>query len=319
MFVEEGRVRTHQEVMRRRFSKLPPMRFAVEAGTHSPWVSRLLKEVGHEVFVANPGKLRLIFENPTKSDKVDSRYLARVAALDPGLLSPIQHRGAAAQADLARLRSRDALVRVRTQLINHVRGIVKSHGERLPSCSSKSFADKVTPLLPEPLREGLLPVLETLRSVNAQIQVLDSQIEAIAAERYPECAVLTQVPGVATLTALAFVLTLEDPLRLKNSRAAGAFLGLVPKRRGSGNSDPQLRITKRGDPYCRRLLVGSAHYILGPFGPDCDLQRYGLRIAERGGANAKKRAAVAVARKLAVLLHHLWRTGSDYQPLLEAA
>lgn len=318
-FVEERRVRTHPETMRSFFSQLPPMRIALEAGTHSPWVSRMFEELGHEVFVANPRKLRLIFKNPTKCDKVDARYLARVAALDPGLLAPIQHRGARAQADLASLKSRDMLVRTRTQLINHVRGLVKSHGERLPSCSTPAFADKVASKLPEPLRGSLEPVLEVLRSVNDQIRQLDTRIEELAATRYPDSAALHQVPGIGPMTALAYMLTMESPQRLPNSRAAGAFFGLVPKRKASGARDPQLRITKQGDPYVRRLLVGSAHYLLGPFGPDCDLRRYGERIAERGGANAKKRAVVAVARKLAVVLHHLWRTGESYQHFSAAA
>ena len=318
-FVEERRVRTHPETMRRHFAKLPPMRIAIEAGTHSPWVSRMLEELGHEVIIANPRKLRLIFENPTKSDKVDARYLARIAALDPWLLAPIRHRGAQAQADLSVLRSRDILVQTRTRLINHMRGIVKSHGERLPSCSASAFVNKVAAVLPQPLRHSLEPVLEALRSVNEQIRRLDTRIEELSEERYPETSALHQAPGVGKLTALAYVLTMEDPKRLPNSRAAGPFFGLVPKRSASGTKDPQLRITKQGNPYVRRLLVGSAHYILGPFGPDCDLRRYGLRISERGGANAKKRAVVAVARKLAVLLHHLWRTGEVYEPLLEAA
>ena len=318
-FVEERRVRTHPETMRNYFAQLPATRIALEAGTHSPWVSRMLDELGHEVIIANPRKLRLIFENPTKSDKVDARYLARVAALDPGLLAPIRHRGVQAQVDLASLKSRDVLVRTRTRLINHVRGLVKSHGERLPSCSTSCFADKVAADLPEPLRVCLDPVLEILRSLNEQIRQLDARIEALAEQTYPETWALDQVPGVGPLTALAYVLTMEDPDRVPNSRAAGAFFGLVPKRKASGARDPQQRITKQGDPYLRRLLAGSAHYILGPFGPDCDLRRYGLRIAERGGTNAKKRAVIAVARKLAVLLHHLWRTQQPYEPFLEAA
>lgn len=318
-FVEERRIRTHPETMRSFFSQLPPMRIALEAGTHSPWVSRLLEELGHEVVVANPRKLRLIFENPTKSDTVDARYLARLAALDPGLLAPIRHRGARVQADLASLKSRDILVRTRTRLINHVRGLVKSHGERLPRCSTPAFADKVPTDLPESLRDTLEPVLDVLRSLNQQIKRLDTRITELATNDYPETAALQQVPSIGPLTALAYVLTMESPHRLPNSRAAGPFFGLVPKRKASGSRDPQLRITKQGDPYMRRLLVGSAHYLLGPFGPDCDLRRYGERIAERGGDNAKKRAVVAVARKLAVLLHHLWRTGKVYQPFHKAA
>ncbi len=117
------------------------------------------------------------------------------------------------------------------------------------------------------------------------------------------------------MTALSFVLVLEDSGRIENSRSVGPFLGLTPKRDQSGQTDKQLRITKAGNAYLRRLLVQCAQYILGEFGPDCDLRRFGLKLAERGGKNAKRRAVVAVARKLAVVMHHLWKVGGDYDPL----
>jgi len=210
------------------------------------------------------------------------------------------------------LRSRDAIVRSRTLLINHVRGIVKSSGARLPSCSADSFAHKAAPAIPERLRTALLPILETIGSLTHQIHKFDEQIERLCQDRYPETKLLHTISG--RLTALGYILTLETPDRFRRSREVGPALGLVPRRDQSGDQDPQLRITKIGDAYLRRLLVGSAQYILGPFGPDCDLRRWGLKLAERGGKNAKKRAVVAVARKLAVLLHHLWKTGEIYDP-----
>jgi len=315
--VEESRVATTEPALRQRFSGCPRMRIALETGTHSPWVSRVLADCGHEVVVANSRKLRLIYENRRKSDKVDALYLARVARLDPRLLAPVQHRGQAAQKDLALLRSRDALVRTRTLLINHVRGLVKSLGGRLPNCSSPSFQKRVTESIPQPLEAGLLAVIETIASVTETIKRLERRLEAVAEQSYPETKLLRQVRGVGPITSLAFVLTIEDPKRFGKSRAVGPFLGLVPGRKSSGKSDPQMRITKEGDAFLRRLLVNAAHYILGPFGPDCDLRRFGLKMACRGGKNAKKRALVAVARKLAVLLHHLWRRAEVYEPLYQ--
>ena len=129
---------------------------------------------------------------------------------------------------------------------------------------------------------------------------------------------MRQVEGIGPLTALTFVLTLEDPYRFEKSRSVGAYLGLVPATDQSGDRDPQKRISKEGDEMLRKLLVGSAHYILGPFGSDSDLRRHGEKIASRGGKNAKKRAAVAVARKLSVLLHSLWVSGEVYDPLHNA-
>ena len=312
--IEEIRIPTSKASFQRKFSGLPPARVAMEVGTHSRWASHLLKELGHEVLVANARKLRAIYDNPRKGDRADAETLARLARVDPDLLFPIHHRSPQAQADLAIIRSRDALVRSRTLLINHVRGIVKSSGSRLPSCSAHSFSKKVEPSIPDPLRPALLPLLETIGSLTQQIRAYDRQIETLCRMQYPETCSLQQVSGVGALTALAFVLTLEDPTRFAKSREVGPALGLVPRRDQSGDRDPQLPITKTGNAFLRRLLVGSAHYILGPFGPDCDLRLWGLQLAERGGKNAKKRAVVAVARKLAVLLHFLWKSGEIYDP-----
>jgi Transposase and inactivated derivatives len=315
--VEESRVATTESALRQRFSGCGRMRIALETGTHSPWVSRVLADCGHEVVVANSRKLRLIYENRRKSDKVDALYLARLARLDPKLLAPVEHRGAAAQNDLALLRSRDALVATRTLLINHARGLVKSFGKRLPKCSSRAFQKRVAESIPQPLGPGLQTIVETIASVTEAIKQLERRVEAVAEQSYPETKLLRQVGGVGPITSLAYVLTIEDPKRFSKSRSVGPFLGLVPGRMSSGDSEPQMRITKEGDPFLRRLLVNAAHYILGPFGPDCDLRRFGLKMAARGGKNAKKRALVAVARKLAVLLHRLWRWAEIYEPLYQ--
>lgn len=313
--LEEGRIATAAAALRTRFGGTERARFVLEAGTHSAWVSRLLRDLGHEVIVANPRRLRLIYGTDRKNDRVDAQYLARLGRLDPELLAPIEHRSEDAQVDLAVIRSRGALVRTRAALVNHVRGVVKSSGGRLPACSTPSFARKARESIPEALRPALEPVLDTLGELNQRIRAYDKKIEELAAESYPETGSLRQVSGVGALTALSFVLTLESPDRFKNGRAVGAYLGLCPRQNDSGDSEPELRITKSGSPMLRSLLVGSAHYILGPFGPDSDLRRWGLEIAARGGKNAKKRAVVAVARKLATLLYSLWRTGEVYEPL----
>ena len=316
--IEESRLPTTKTSFQRKFSTFQPCRIAMEVGAHSRWTSHLLRELGHEVLVANARKLRAIYHNPRKDDRADAETLARLARLDPALLSPIHHRSPQAQADLAVLRSRDALVRSRTLLINHARSIVKSSGARLPSCSADSFAHKVAPDIPEPLHPALLPILGTIASLTQQIREYDRQIEQLCQDPYPETKLLRKISGVGPLTALGYILTLENPDRFRRSREVGPALGLVPRRDQSGDNDPQLRITKTGDSYLRRLLVGSAQYILGPFGPDCDLRHWGLKLAERGGKNAKKRAVVGVARKLAVLLHHLWKTGEVYDPFYQS-
>lgn len=313
--IESGRVQTTKSTFEKWFRNCETARIVMEAGTHSPWVSRLLADCGHEVLVANPRKLALITQNDRKDDPVDAELLARLGRVDPQLLSPIEHRGGQAQADLAVIRARDALVAARTQLVNHVRGAVKSLGSRMPSCSTRSFAQKAALQLPTELRFALEPLLEVIGAMTQQINGYDRQIEDACREKYPETELLRQVTGVGAVTSLAFVLTLENPHRFARSRSVGSFLGLGPGKDKSGAQDPELHITKGGDQLLRRLLVGSAQYILGPFGPDCDLRRWGLKLASRGRKNAKKRSVVAVARKLAVLLHRLWAGSEVYEPL----
>jgi transposase len=274
-----------------------------------------MKELGHEAIVAQASKVRLIGQSRKKDDRLDARTLARLARIDPELLGPIQHRSARAQADLIMIRARAGLVRSRTALINAARGFTKSYGERLRGCSARNMDAEKRKGLSAELQLALEPLLRAIESLSQQILVYNQRMEQMAREGYPEVERLKQVKGVGTLIALAYVLTLEDPRRFAKSREAGCYVGLQPGRRDSGSSTPQLHISKEGDPYLRTLLVQGAQHILGPFGEDSDLRRWGLKLAERGGKNAKKRAVVAVGRKLAVLLHHLWVSGEAYEPL----
>ncbi len=297
------------------FRRIPRSRIALETGTHSPWVSRQLTQMGHEVIVAHARNVRLIGESSRKDDQLDARTLARLARIDPGLLGPVRHRSAKAQIHLTVIRARATLVSARTALVNAARGLTKSYGERLRKCGTGQMNREIAKGLSQELRDALEPLLGEIESLNERIAEYDRRIEQIAKEVYPETALLQQVKGVGTLIALTYILTLDDPHRFRRSRDAGCFLGLRPGRRNSGMSEPQMHISKEGDRYLRTLIVQGAHYILGPFGEDSDLRRWGLKLAERGGKNAKKRAVVAVARKLAVLLHKLWVSGEVYEPL----
>ena len=315
---QEGRLACSEAALRRTFGCYEGALVAIETGTHSRWVSRLLEELGHTVLVANARRLRAIYENERKSDRLDAEMLARIAKMEPKLLHAITHRGEDAQADLNVIRARDALVGMRTKLVNHVRGVIKSHGGRVRRSSTPSFHVAAREALPGSLRAALLPILESIEETTERIKAFDQDIERLCTEKYPETELLRSVPGVGPITALCFVLTLEFPERFTSSRKVPAYLGLVPGRNQSGSSDPQERITKCGSPHLRRLLVSCAQYILGRHGIDSALRRCGERIMARGGANAKKRAVVAVARKLSVLLHRLWETGMLYEPFPNA-
>lgn len=311
--VEERRVSTTTASLQRYFSQLAKSRVILESGTHTAWVRRLLETLGHEVIVANPSKVRAISSSRRKTDERDARCLAQLGRVDPELLAPVHARSEESQQALAVVRCREGLVKTRTMLINQVRGTVKSFGARLPGCSAESFARRALEHLPLPLKSALEPLLAVIAEANERIAGFDRDVEAWC-QRFPVTQRLRQIKGVGPLTALVFVLTLGDPHRFARSRAVGPYLGLVPASRNSGDSAPQLSITKQGDRGLRRLLVQAAHYILGPFGQDSALRSFGRRLCERGGKNGKKRAVVAVARKLAVLLHRLWVSGEDYQP-----
>jgi transposase len=294
----EAKVTTSPEAMKEIFSKMPRSRIALETGTHSPWISRLLSELGHEAIVAHARNVRLIGQSRRKDDRVDAQTLARLARMDPQLLSPIQHRSAQAQVDLSVIRARYGLIRARTGLICTARGLTKSFGERIRGRNPKAFKPAMGETLSPQLQAALAPLLSALEAIPAQIREYDDQIEKLAEETYPEVALLKQVKGVGTLIALTYILTLEDPRRFRKSRDAGCYVRLQPGRRNSGQSEPQLHITREGDSYLRMVLVQGAQHILGPFGEDSDLRRWGLKLAERGGKNGKKRAIIAVARKL---------------------
>jgi transposase len=276
-------------------------------------VSRELERLGHEVVVANPSAVYGRRRRKKRNDQLDAEFLARQGRADPMLLHPIRHRSAQAQTHLELIRAREQLVRARTKMINHVRGAVKSLGGRLTGCSAEAFPVRARGEIPEELRSAVEPLLDVAQELTDRIRAYDRQIQRVM-DQYPAALHLQQPRGVGPLTALAFVLLVEDPNRFERSRDVGAYFGLVPRLDDSSDSRPQLRITKAGDEMGRRLLVSAAHYILGPFGPDCDLRRYGEAIANRGGKNARKRAVVAVARKLAVMLHRLWISGAAYDP-----
>lgn len=311
--VSEGKIATTPEALGKRFRSIDRSRMVIENGTHSRWVKRELERMGHEVVVANPRKVRLISHNEKKCDRLDPILLARLGRVDVHLLYPVQFRSDEAQADVAVLKARDALVRVRTKLINCIRGTVKATGHRLRKCSAESFVRQCQLQIPLTLRSALEPLFETIQQVNQQIKFYDRKVEHLCQEKYPETEWLMQVTGVGSITALAYVLVIEKPERFARSRQVGPFLGLTPRQDQSGEQDPQLRITKAGNSFLRRLLVNSAQYVMHK-GPECDLRNAGARIALQGGKRAKKRAVVAVTRRLSVLLHHLWANQLSYDP-----
>jgi transposase len=313
--LREGQFRTRRQEVGEFFQGLTASRVVIEVGTHSAWIREVIAGLGHEVLVANAQRMEGRKRRRRKNDRIDAAKLARLGRVDPKSLYPIQHRSTEVREDLLIVRVRDSLVESRTKLISTVRGMVKTMGARVACCSSISFAKKAADQIPPQVRETLEPLLRLIQTLSEEIQCYEKRIEKLGREKYMDTKLLRQVNGVGPVTSLAYVLTLETPQRFKKSRDVGPYLGLVPQQEDSGDSQPQLGISKAGDRMLRKLLVGSAQYILGPFGPDTELRRFGMKLCQRGGKNAKKRASVAVARKLAVLLHRLWSSGEVYEPL----
>lgn len=311
--IESGRKRTSKESLAKISADYPGARIVLETGTHSPWVCWQFKAWDHEVFVAEASRLRAIYENPGKSDDCDAEMLARIGRSDPKLLHPIQHRTMETQCLLSVVRQRSALVRARTLLINSVRGTVKSLGARIPKHSADSFAKRAVVSIPPELRRAVAPVLTSIAELTHQIRQAEAEMERISRE-LPIVQQLQSAPSIGPVTALTYVLTIEDPYRFRKSRTVGAYVGLTRRRDDSGRHVSELGITKRGDTDLRGLLVQAAQHLLGPFGQDCPLRRWGLALAAKtSDRRGKKRAVVAVARRYAVILHRMWVTGAEFE------
>ena len=309
--VGAGRVRSTADG----FAKLSALHdgafVVMETGTHSPWAAAQFGTWGHRVAVANSSELALVTASVRKSDRRDAEILARLGRADVELLHPVAQRKPETQLLLSKLRARRTMVRSRTMLVNSVRGTAKSLGTRTAPCSADSFHRKALAWASPELRDAVKFEMAAIAALTEQILLADAELEALAASM-PAVAAMRQVPGVGLLIALTFALTIEDPTRFARRADAAAYFGLAPGRRQSGERDPKMGITKRGNAEARSLLVQGAHYVLGAHGPDCALRRWGLALERTKG---KRTAIVATARKLAVLMLALWATGERYDPM----
>ena len=312
--LEQGKLLTDPESFRDFFGRYPAATVVFEVGSQSRWVQPLARKAGVKAIAADPRQLRLITQSSKKTDQRDAYVLARAGQGMPELLCPVEHRSEHVHADLSLMRTRELLVQQRTRLVQRIRGLVKASGHRLSKCTATYFFRQAKPQIPQHLELACDPLFAVLKTIHEQLNEITRQAKRMVKERYPEVERLMTVHSVGLRTALTLRLTIEDPRRIRGTRNVGAYLGLTPRKRNSGNSTPQLGITKAGDTHLRRLLVLCAHHLLGPFGKDCRLRRWGLKLCERGGSNAKKRAIVAVARKLAIHVLAIWKNGEDYDP-----
>lgn len=289
-------------------------RVIFEVGSQSRWVQKLARECGiNDILAVNPRKLALISKNLKKTDQNDAYLLARAGQALPELLSPIEHVSDEIYVERALMDSRLLLVQERTKLITRVRALAKTFGVKLQKCSTESFARNAPEQIPALLRPACHPLFALLELLDKQITAIEKACRKLIKEKYPIAAKLQRIGGVGEIVALYFVLAVADPSRIRNPRDIGAYFGLVPRKQQSGSSDPQLRITKAGNSGVRRLLVLAAHCLISR-GKDCALQRWALALCQRGGRNSKKRAIIALARKLAVVMLAIWKSGATYDP-----
>jgi len=312
---DAGTVPTRRAAMRAYFAKLPPSRVVLEASLQSNWIAGLLEELGHEVHVINPRQLKLIAQSMSKTDRNDARILARIGRADLGLLRPTYRHGRESLKARALLNARRNLVQVRTRLVNSVRSCAKVFGHALRSGAVENFETIAARGLPAELLAIVKPQMQCIASIAEQIDGYDKEIERLGEEAFPQTNLLRQIHGVGPQVSLAFVAAIEEPSRFKRSRDVGPYLGLTPRRDQSGEKDPVLPITKQGDGSLRSLLVTAATHILRKSAPDSDLKRHGQRVAKGRTSKDRGRARVAVARKLAVVMHRLLLTGEVYKPL----
>lgn len=310
-----GKVKTTESAIRREFAHRERMRIVLESGTHAGWLSKVLEECGHEVIVAHARRIQLIAENRRKNDKIDAELLARLLRADLNLLTESYVRGEEAERVRTAIKARKHLVDCRTKLSNAIRGLVRKTGYRLESCTTRTIPKAVNDAdLPDAWKAVLAPLAFSVFVLTGWIDKMDRQLEEIA-ENYEIVEVFREICGVGTQTALAYAAAIEDPFRFRRSKQVGAYFGMVPSVSNSGNEDNDQnntgRITKQGDGLVRSLLVQAAHTMLQEGRPESELRQFGKRIERKKG---KKKAAVALARKLCIVMHTLWTTGREYDP-----
>jgi transposase len=307
--LREGNVRNTEKDLSRVFEG-PPMRVAMEASGNSFWMADRLRAMGHEVVVADPNRTKAIGAGLIKNDKLDARWLARLCQAD--MLARVNV--PSFEQRMARLpfTSRDAMVRARTRLLNTARGMLASEGINVPAARPGRFVALVhdlRPSVPPELYQAVVPLLDALAALNGFI-VDETRAMQARADTDPTMRLLQTIPGVGPVAASAFVSSIADPARFSSGRDVGAFLGLVPRLYESGKISRKGAITKCGNSQTRWALTMAASALLLAK-TDSHLQRWANELAQRIG---RKKACVAVARKLASIMWAVWKAGRPFEP-----
>jgi len=309
----DRRIRTERHRLTEIFGHLPKAKVLVEASTESEWVARCLEELGHEVIVADPNYAPMYSQRTrrVKTDRRDARALAHACKLGAYRSA---HRTSDGRRELRTiLAMREALVRTRTAWISRIQPVLRREGYRIRSGNAETFVTRVEELAVfGSLRAAIAPLLQLLKPLTEQIALLDERLAAIA-EADSLTGRLTTVPGVGPVTAVAFVVTVDDVTRFRDAHQVESYVGLVPSEWSSSETQRRGQITKAGNSRMRWLLVQAAWCVLRrrKKAETAALRDWADRIAQRRG---RRIAAVALARRLAGILYALWRDATVYSP-----
>ncbi len=286
---------------------------AMETGLCCRWVSALAKSCGCDALVGNARKLAAIWQSKQKNDENDALLIAELARASRRLFHPVELRDDERHEMVQLIELREVAVSQRTQAVNSVRGLCKAHGVFIPKCDASCFHKVAAGAIPDGMAWKFKPMLRHLKEVAATIKRYDAMLEEYAQKHFKEeVELLRTVPGVGPITSCAFVALIADPGRFGSARDAGAYFGLTPGQDKSGDKDAPKHITKTGSALMRHLLVTAANHILRASSPDTALKRHGERICARGGKVARRKAKTAVARKLAVVMLAMLKSGKAY-------
>lgn len=304
----EAKIPTTRQALNDFFRQREKSMVIYEAGPHALWISELLGSLGHETIACHARRVRLIAESRNKNDRVDAEVLARLSLSDLELIKPIQQRSRQTLDQRSIVHARAALVETQKRLRTMLRGMVKPFGVRLATGKKRALAELATAKLPEHAAQSIDAILKTLSVLAEQIQKLTERVEQLA-DSHPAAARLQTIPGVGPLVSLSYIHAIEDPARFSRTDI-GPYLGLTPSNRSSAGKKLAPKEKGRpGDPYVRSLLVQSAWTLMNSRSQS-DLARWGRRLSERIGG---KKAAIALARKIATLMHHLWFYDQDFR------
>lgn len=303
-------VPTEETAFREIFAGHRRMSCLLEASPLAEWAASLLEGWGHRATVIDTRKAKGVIRTKKKTDKLDARNLAKMSRT--GWYTAVHRKSAQARAMRTYLQARQGLLQTALAQGSRIRGLLRAHGIKLGELPASAYAASVKGLTLERAPD-LWPMLEPLVELRGQAIRSAEQMKKHLAKQISQDPVgqrLMSIPGVGPLTAVAYKATIDQPERFASSDQVAAYVGLVPAVAQSGELDLHGHITREGDGLLRSYLFEAAHVLLTRRKGTCRLKMWGLKLANKKGYG---KARVAVARKLAVLLHHLWITGQNYQ------